>query len=58
MSIRLLGPHEAYHYCDPESFAFETTAEIDGVTRFIGQERALEAVGFGIGIRHQGFNLF
>ncbi len=58
MSIRLLGSHEAYHYCDPESFAFETTAEIDGVTRFIGQERALEAVGFGIGIRHQGFNLF
>lgn len=58
MAIRLLSSQEAYHYCNPDKFTFETTAEVDGVTRFIGQERALEAVGFGIGIRHQGFNLF
>lgn len=58
MTIRLLSSQEAYHYCNSEKFPFETTAEIDGVTQFIGQDRALEAVGFGIGIRHQGFNLF
>lgn len=58
MTIRLLSSQEAYHNCNPENFTFETTDEIDGATQFIGQDRALEAVGFGIGIRHQGFNLF
>jgi len=58
MTIRSLSSQEAYHYCNPDNFTFETTAEVDGFTKFIGQERALEAVDFGIGIRHQGFNLF
>lgn len=58
MTIRLLSSQQAYHHCNSEDFTFETTAEVDGFTQFIGQERALEAVEFGIGIRHQGFNLF
>lgn len=58
MTIHSLTSQEAYHHCNPEKFTFETTAEVDGFNQFIGQERALEAVGFGIGIRHQGFNLF
>ncbi|HID30036.1 MAG TPA: ATP-dependent protease, partial [Desulfobacterales bacterium] len=58
MTIRSIPADEAYHHCDPEEFAFETTEEVEDLTRFIGQNRALEAVDFGIGIRHEGFNLF
>ncbi len=44
--------------CDPDSFAFETTAELAGVDEVIGQERADRAVEFGVAIRRDGYNLF
>lgn len=37
---------------------FETTAELQSLTEFVGQERALEAVIFGIGIKSHGFNMY
>ncbi len=43
--------------CDPETFPFETTADLtDG--RIVGQDRALEAVTFATGIRRPGYNVF
>lgn len=30
----------------------------DGAIQIVGQDRAMEAIRFGIGIRHQGYNLF
>ncbi|GAB0149303.1 ATP-binding protein [Marichromatium sp. PS1] len=44
--------------CDPERLAFTTTAELQPLTGFIGQDRALEAIGLAIDIRHRGYNLF
>ena len=44
--------------CDPDKFQFATTAELDDLTEAIGQARAVEAVRFGIGMRHDGFNLY
>lgn len=44
--------------CDPGSLPFKTTNDIDDLDEILGQERALEAVEFGIGIRQKGFNLF
>ncbi len=58
MPIHILTADEAYHQCDPDVFDFETTDEVDKPTGFIGQDRALEALDFGIGMRQQGFNLF
>ncbi len=58
MSTHTITPEEAYRTCDPDSLGFTTTDEIEDLTRFLGQERALEAVDFGIGIGHRGFNLF
>ena len=58
MTIHRITPAEAYHHCDPQEFGFETTTEIEALTHFIGQERALEAVDFGVGMRQPGFNLF
>jgi len=37
---------------------FETTAELQSLTEFVGQERALEAVIFGIGIKSNGYNIY
>jgi len=44
--------------CDPSRFSFTTTDEIDGIEEIFGQERALDAIEFGIGIQQKGFNLF
>lgn len=44
--------------CDPEQFTFETTAELDDLEEVIGQDRAVEAINFSIGIRQEGYNLF
>ncbi len=46
------------HTCDPKQFKFKTTAELDDLTEIIGQSRAVKAVHFGIGIRHEGYNLY
>ncbi len=53
-----LTPTQLFNRCDPAQFGFETTAELDGTTEIAGQERALEAIRFSMGIRHDGFNLF
>ncbi len=53
-----LAPSELYHACDRGKLTFETTAELPPLTETIGQERALDAIHFGIGIPHQGYNLY
>jgi lon-related putative ATP-dependent protease len=53
-----LAPEALYRRCDVTRFRFTNTAELEELTEFVGQARALEAVRFGIGIRRQGFNLF
>ncbi|BAE49368.1 Lon protease family protein [Paramagnetospirillum magneticum] len=51
-----------YRVCDPSLLDFTTTAELqddgDGPGPALGQERAVEAIRFAIGMRHRGFNLF
>jgi lon-related putative ATP-dependent protease len=37
---------------------FETTAELPDLAEVVGQERATEAIRFGLGIRREGYNLF
>ena len=44
--------------CDPDQFTFETTAELDDLQEVIGQDRAVDAIQFGISIQQQGYNLF
>ena len=43
---------------DPSRFPFETTAELEDLPEVVGQDRAVEALRFGIGIRRAGYNLF
>ncbi|MBY0278303.1 AAA family ATPase [Candidatus Binatia bacterium] len=53
-----LPPGLLYRACPPESLPFASTAELDDLPRALGQERALEALRFGMSIRQPGFNLF
>lgn len=53
-----IPPEALYRRCDIAQFQFKTTAELEDLSEYIGQDRALEAVRFGVGIRRQGFNLF
>ncbi len=44
--------------CDPARFGFATTDDLESLDDSVGQERAVEAVRFGVAIRHEGYNLF
>ena len=49
---------EVYRVCDPTSLGFGTTTEVPALDMIVGQDRAVAAVDFGIGIRSQGYNIF
>ncbi len=53
-----LTPGSLRRPCDPKQFQFTTTADLPNLDNIIGQQRAIEAIRFGIGIQHEGFNLF
>ncbi|MCW8890317.1 MAG: AAA family ATPase, partial [Sedimenticola sp.] len=54
----LLKTSQLYHACNSDLLNFETTAELEHLSETIGQERALEAIKFGVGMPHAGFNLY
>ena len=45
-------------HCDPEQFDFSDTSELEDLEEVIGQNRAIDAIKFGIGIQQPGYNLF
>lgn len=47
-----------YCYCDPAELTFDTTDELEPLAEQLGQERAVEAVEFGLQIPHDGYNIF
>ncbi|MBI5893139.1 MAG: AAA family ATPase [Deltaproteobacteria bacterium] len=44
--------------CDPQIFSFKTTNELPILEGTIGQERALKAMDFGLGLASHGFNIY
>ncbi|MCE7938366.1 ATP-dependent protease [bacterium] len=44
--------------CDAKQFEWSTTVELEPLDQVIGQDRAVEAVRFGIEIQRLGFNVF
>jgi lon-related putative ATP-dependent protease len=53
-----LDPELLYRRCDPQELSFETTEELAELDEVLGQERALAALRFGIGMRHHNYHLF
>ena len=58
ISHRPLSLDRLYTVCDPKQFDFKTTADLDPLDEFIGQDRAVESVRFAIGMEREGYNLF
>ena len=44
--------------CDPGMFTFRTTDELQPLEEVVGQERAIRAATFGIGIANDGYHMF
>lgn len=53
-----LPPSVLYRRCDLAALAFETTADLQALPGILGQERARDAVAFGVDMRGPGYNLF
>jgi len=47
-----------YKRCDPAELPFSNTGELDHLDKYFGQERAVEALNFGVSIAHEGYNIF
>jgi lon-related putative ATP-dependent protease len=58
MPVRCLKPEALYRRCDPAQFAFKTTEDLEDISEIPGQDRAMDAIKFGIGIKSPGYNMF
>jgi len=56
--IKKVTREELYNCCEPSVFPFKTTKELSVLKETIGQERALRALEFGLGITSKGFNIY
>ncbi len=57
-SLLAISPEKLRWKLDPQTLPFETTEELDPLQEIIGQDRALEAFRFGLGVRKQGYHVF
>jgi lon-related putative ATP-dependent protease len=55
---KTLSPDDLYRHCDPKIFSFATTADLPGLEGIIGQQRALDAIDFGLNLQSNGFNIY
>jgi lon-related putative ATP-dependent protease len=53
-----LTASELWNPCDPAVFEFDTTEELPTEIEIIGQQRAVEAIDFGVTIASSGFNVY
>lgn len=49
---------QLYHVCDLNLLNFETTDELASLAEPLGQDRAMEALNFGLDMPHAGYNIF
>src|SRR4030042_4709385 len=45
-------------YCDPSLFDFDCTKDLAPLREFIGQDRAIRAIDFGLSMNHDGYNIY
>src|SRR5690606_2509575 len=53
-----LDPDALFRRCDPAALGFATPDELEDPEAAVGQERAVEALDFGVRMRKDGFNVF
>lgn len=57
MAVKL-RPEDIYRCCEPDFFKFNTTNDIARLEGTIGQEKALNALDFGLSLTSRGFNIY
>ena len=55
---KALTPEALKCLCDANQFNFKTTKEIDPLTDVIGQQRAVQAIEFGLNMDAPGYHIF
>ena len=58
MKNRRLDSSQLYKPCSFEQLKFDSTEELEDIDITVGQERAVDAIKFGIRIQKNGFNIF
>lgn len=54
-----LPVNELRAYIDPDSLPFEDTSSLEAFEgKIVGQERAIDAIQFGMGMKESGYNIF
>ena len=53
-----LEPHQLTKACDLNCLPFETTEELEPLKAIMGQDRAVEAVKFGLKMKRKGYNIY
>jgi len=57
-AMRQMRPEALRAVCDPTALRFASTEDLPLLDGMIGQDRALSATNFGVGVKHPGYNLF
>lgn len=58
MKTTPLNEKQVYNDCNPDQFQFDTTDELKEPDQALGQDRAMNALHYGIGITQKGYNIF
>jgi len=56
--LKRLSAKQIRGRCDSNQFQFRSTAELEPLNEVIGQERAVSAILFGLGMKGHGYNIF
>ena len=56
--LKPLNADKLYQACNPDDLPFQTTDELEVLDLFVGQQRAIDALQFGIDIKGSGYNIY
>ncbi len=57
-NVKALKADELRYTCNSSDFKFKSTAEIDSNRKVIAQDRAVDALEFGLGMDSNGYNIY
>jgi Cdc6-like AAA superfamily ATPase len=56
--VNELSADKVYKACDPDMTGCDSSQELTALETIVGQDRAIRAMQFGLGIQDKGFNIF
>jgi len=58
MAVETLNAESLFRATDAQALGFRSTAELPDIDSAMGQDRAIAAIEFGVGIQREGYNLY